>query len=179
MYDSATSIEVTELSNVHRFFPVLLKLGKIKIVKYSNTIFWPIIRDWKVHFSFSQHCSSCNINFPSIATNKPQKWIHTIHRDTSIQSGHCNQEKKVYRQKMYGSHNKSTLVSATTTSSCTDQISQMILQETPRNLDPENIIKDNFNYEVSSYSAYKFLSVCIMLFCCSTPTAEKITLSLM
>ena len=54
---------------------------------------------------------------------------------------------------MYGSHNKSTLVSTTTTSGCTDRISQMILQETPRNLDPENIVKDNFNYEVSGYSA--------------------------
>ena len=28
-----------------------------------------------------------------------------------------------------------------------------ILQETLRNLDPENIVKGNFNYEVSSYSA--------------------------
>ena len=36
---------------------------------------------------------------------------------------------------------------------CTDQISQMILQETPRNLDPENIVHDNFDYEVSGYSA--------------------------
>ena len=54
---------------------------------------------------------------------------------------------------MYGSHNKSTLVSTTTTFSCTDQIFQMILQETPRNLDPENIVKANFNYEVSGYSA--------------------------
>ena len=35
----------------------------------------------------------------------------------------------------------------------TDQISQMILQETPRNLDPENIVTNNFNYEVSGYSA--------------------------
>ena len=50
-------------------------------------------------------------------------------------------------------YNKSTLVSTTTTSGCTDQISQMILQETPRNLDPENIVKDNFNYEVFGYSA--------------------------
>ena len=75
------------------FFPVLLKLGKIKIVKYSSAIFWQNLCDCKVHFSFWQHCSSCNINFPSIATNEPQKWIHTIHRDTSIQSGHCNQKK--------------------------------------------------------------------------------------
>ena len=29
----------------------------------------------------------------------------------------------------------------------------MILQETPRNLDLENIVKDNFNYKVSGYSA--------------------------
>ena len=50
---------------------------------------------------------------------------------------------------MHGSYNKST----TTTSACNDQISQIILQETPRNLDPENIVKDNFNYEVSGYSA--------------------------
>ena len=35
----------------------------------------------------------------------------------------------------------------------------MILQETLRNLDPENIVKNNFNYEVSGYSAYKFISV--------------------
>ena len=75
------------------FFLVLLKLGKIKIVKYSSAIFWPILCDCKVHFSFWQNCSSCNINFPSIVTNKPQKWIHTIHRDISIQFGHCNQEK--------------------------------------------------------------------------------------
>ena len=54
---------------------------------------------------------------------------------------------------MHGSYNESTLVSATTTSGCTDQISQMILQETPRNLVPENIVEDNFNYEVSGYSA--------------------------
>ena len=54
---------------------------------------------------------------------------------------------------MHVSYNKSTLVSTTATSDCTDQISQMILQETPRNLDPENIVKDNFNYEVSGYSA--------------------------
>ena len=54
---------------------------------------------------------------------------------------------------MHGSYNKLTLVSTTTTSGCTDQISQMILKETPRNLDPENIVKDNFNYEVSGHSA--------------------------
>ena len=54
---------------------------------------------------------------------------------------------------MHGSYNKSTLVSTTTTSGCTEQIYQMILQETLRNLDPENIVKDNFNYEVFSYSA--------------------------
>ena len=54
---------------------------------------------------------------------------------------------------MHGLYNKSTLVSTTTTSGCTDQISQMILQETPRNLDPENIVKYNFNYDVSGYSA--------------------------
>ena len=54
---------------------------------------------------------------------------------------------------MHGLYNKSTLVSTTTTSDCTDQISQMILQETPRNIDSENIVKDNFNYEVSGYSA--------------------------
>ena len=135
------------------FFSVLLKLGKIQIVKYSSAIFWANLYEDKVHFSFWQHCSSCNINFPSIATNKPQKWIHTIHRDTSIKSGHCSQEKKLYRQKMHGSYNKSTLVSGTTTSGCPDHISQMILQETPRNFDPENIVKDNFNYEVSGYSA--------------------------
>ena len=54
---------------------------------------------------------------------------------------------------MHGSYNTSTLVSTTTTSGCTNQISQMILQETPRSLEPENIVKDNFNYEVSGYSA--------------------------
>ena len=54
---------------------------------------------------------------------------------------------------MHGSYIKSMLVSTNTTSGCTDQISQMILQETPRNLDSENIVKDNFNYEVSGYSA--------------------------
>ena len=54
---------------------------------------------------------------------------------------------------MHGLYNKSTLVNTTTTSGCTDQISQMILLETPRNLDPENIFKDNFNYEVSDDSA--------------------------
>ena len=64
--------------NVHRFSPVVLKLGKIKIVKYSSAICWPILCNCKVHFFFWQHCSSCNINFPSVATNKPQKWIHTI-----------------------------------------------------------------------------------------------------
>ena len=53
---------------------------------------------------------------------------------------------------MHGSYNKSTLDSTTTTSGCTDQISQMILQATTSNLDPENIVKDNFNYEVSGYS---------------------------
>ena len=54
---------------------------------------------------------------------------------------------------MHGSYNKSTLVSTTITFGCTDQISQIILWETPRNRDPENIVKDNFNYEVSGYSA--------------------------
>ena len=54
---------------------------------------------------------------------------------------------------MHGSYNKSTLVSTTTTSGCIDQISQLILKETPRNLDPENVVKDNCNYEVSGYSA--------------------------
>ena len=54
---------------------------------------------------------------------------------------------------MHGSYNKSTCVSTTTTSGSTDQISQMILQETPRNLDPDTIVKDNFNYEVFGYSA--------------------------
>ena len=54
---------------------------------------------------------------------------------------------------MHGSYKKSTLVSATTTFGCTDQISQMILQENPRNLDLENIVIDNINYEVSGYSA--------------------------
>ena len=54
---------------------------------------------------------------------------------------------------MHGSYKKSTLVNTTTTSICTDQIPQMILQETPRNLDPENIVKDNCNYEVSGYGA--------------------------
>ena len=93
MHASVNSIKVTALCNVHRLFPVLLKLGTIRIVKYSSAMIWPILCDCKVHFSFWQHCSSCNINFPSIATNKTQKWIHTIHRDTSIQSGHCNQEK--------------------------------------------------------------------------------------
>ena len=87
MHASATSIEVTALCNVHRFFPVLLKLRKIKIVKYSSTIFWPILCDCKVHFSFWQHCSSCNINFPSIATNNitskmnqynSSRYIHTL-----------------------------------------------------------------------------------------------------
>ena len=79
MHASATSIDLTALCNVHRFFfPVLLKLGKIKIVKYSSAIFWPIFYDCKVHFSFWQHCSSCSINFPSIGTHKPQKWIQII-----------------------------------------------------------------------------------------------------
>ena len=54
---------------------------------------------------------------------------------------------------MHGSYNKSTLISTTTASGYTDQISQMILRKTPRNLDPEYIVKDNFNYEVSGYSA--------------------------
>ena len=63
---------------------------------------------------------------------------------------------------MHGSYKKSTLVSTTTTSGCTDQISRMILQEIPPNLDPENNVKDNFNYEVSSYSAEKFISVYMM-----------------
>ena len=36
MHASATSIEVTALCNVYRFFSVLLKLGKIKIAKYSS-----------------------------------------------------------------------------------------------------------------------------------------------
>ena len=54
---------------------------------------------------------------------------------------------------MHGSYNKSTLVITNTTSGRTHQITQMILQETPRNLDAENIVKDNFNYEVSGYSA--------------------------
>ena len=54
---------------------------------------------------------------------------------------------------MHGSYNKSTVISTITTSGCTDQISQMILQETKRNLDPENIVQDNFNYEVPGYSA--------------------------
>ena len=53
---------------------------------------------------------------------------------------------------MHGSYNKSTLVSTTTTSVSTNQISQMIFQETPRNLDPDNIVEDNFNYDVSGYS---------------------------
>ena len=39
MHAPATSIEVTVLYNVRRFFPVLLKLGKTKIVKYSSAIF--------------------------------------------------------------------------------------------------------------------------------------------
>ena len=54
---------------------------------------------------------------------------------------------------MHGSYNKSTLFSTTNTSGCTDQISQRILQEIPRNLDPENIVKDNLNYDVYGYSA--------------------------
>ena len=54
---------------------------------------------------------------------------------------------------MHGSYEKSTLVSTTTISVCTDQISQMILQEIPRNLNPGNIVKDNFNCEISGYSA--------------------------
>ena len=73
------------------------------------------------------------------------RYMHTI---WSLQPG-----KKLYRQKMHGVYNKSTLVSITTTSGFTDQIPEMILQETPRNLDPENIVKDNFNCEVSGYSA--------------------------
>ena len=73
MHASASSIEVITLCNVHRFFPVPLKLGKIKIVKYSSTIFWSILCDCKVHSSFWQDCSSCNIGFPSIATSNNLK----------------------------------------------------------------------------------------------------------
>ena len=69
MHASATSIEVTALCNVHRFCLVLLKLGKIKIAKYSSMIFCPILCVCKVHSFFRKHCSSCNIDFPSIATN--------------------------------------------------------------------------------------------------------------
>ena len=54
---------------------------------------------------------------------------------------------------MHGSYKKSTLVSTTTTSGYTDPISQIILHETARNLDLENIVKDNYDYEVSGYSA--------------------------
>ena len=66
------------------------------------------------------------------------RYIHTI---WSLQPG-----KKVVASTIACTYNKTTLVSTTTTSGCTDQISQMILQETSRNLDPENIVKDNFNY---------------------------------
>ena len=48
----------------------------------------------------------------------------------------------------------------------------MILQETPRNLDPETIVKDNFNYQVSGYSAYKFLF--FFLFRSVTPVPRKL-----
>ena len=93
MHASATSIEVTALCNVHRFFPVLLKLGKIKIVKYSSMIFWPILCVCKVHSSFRHHCSSCNIDFPSIPTNNitskmtPYNSSRYIHTMWSLQPG--------------------------------------------------------------------------------------------
>ena len=75
------------------------------------------------------------------------RYIHTI---WSLQPG----KKAVASENTWFIYNKSTLVSTTTTSGCTDQISQMILQEThPRNLDPENIVNDNFNYEISGCSA--------------------------
>ena len=90
MHASTTSIEVTTPCNVHRFFPVLLNLGKMKIVNTHLRYFGKF--SMIANYTFWQHCSSCDINFPSIATKKPQKWIHTIHRDTSIQFGHCNQE---------------------------------------------------------------------------------------
>ena len=140
----------SDCANVYRFFPVLLKLGKIKIVKYSNAIFWSILCDCKVYFSFWQHCSSCNINFPSIVTNKPQKWIHTIHRDTSIQSGHCNQEKSCSVRKC--------MVRITYRRWSVQLLHLVVLTKFPRwyyprNLDPENMLKDNFSYEVSGYTA--------------------------
>ena len=60
MHASTTSIEVTALWNVHRFFSSSTQINiDIKLILH-------------------EHCSSCNINFPSIATNKPQKWIHKI-----------------------------------------------------------------------------------------------------
>ena len=65
-------------------------------------------------------------------------------------------------QKMHGSCNKSTLVSTTTTSGCTDQISQMILQETPRNLDPENIVKDVTSRDYIFYSSQWFATVLLI-----------------
>ena len=50
-------------------------------------------------------------------------------------------------------YNKSLLVGITTTSGCTDQVSQIILRDnSTRDLDAENIVKDSFNYEVSGYS---------------------------
>ena len=55
-------------------------------------------------------------------------------RDESIKSGHCNQEKQD---------------DSTTTSRCTDRISQMILQDNSIWSGAENIVKDSFNYEVS------------------------------
>ena len=51
MHVSASSIKVTALCNVHRFFfgSTQIRYVKIKIVKYSSAIFWPILCDCKVH----------------------------------------------------------------------------------------------------------------------------------
>ena len=98
MHAPATSIEVTALCNVHCLFPVLLKLRKIKILKYWSPIFWPILCDCKVHFSFWQHCSSCNINFTSIATNNLTSKMNLYNSSRyiyTIQCGHCNNKKVV------------------------------------------------------------------------------------
>ena len=82
------------------FFSVLLKLGKIKIEKYSSAIFWPILCDCKVHFSFWQHCSSCNTSIfhRSLQTNLKNESIQFIaiypyNLDTATRKKSCSVRK--------------------------------------------------------------------------------------
>ena len=153
MHASTISIELTALCNVHLFFPVPLKLSKIKIVKYSITIFWWILWDCKVHSSFWQHCSSCNIGFPSIVTNNITSKMNAYNSSRHIYNLITATRKKSCSVRKCMVHIKNRFWSVQPLHRVVlARFSRWYYKITPRNLDPENIVKDNFNYEVSGYS---------------------------